>query len=333
MSGMRRREFVILLGGGTAAAWPLVARAQQSNRLRVVGVLLAMAPDDPEAQLRINAFEAGLRELGWMEGRNLRLEYRWAVGDAALLRKQATELVGLAPDLILATSTPVLAALRQEKTLPIVFVQVTDPIGGGFVPNLARPGGSLTGFTSFEFTIGSKWLETLKHVAPAVTRVALIFNPDTAPFAHLFWQPVEAAAPSFDVEPMQAPIRDVGEIERTIAAFARNANGGLMVLPDVSTTNHRDLIIALAARHRLPAVYPYRYFATSGGLMSYGTDLADVYRRAASYVDRILKGAVPGDLPVQAPAKFEFVINLKTANALGLTVPPRWLGRADEVIE
>jgi ABC-type uncharacterized transport system substrate-binding protein len=333
MSGMRRREFVILLGGGAAAAWPLAARAQQSNRLRVVGVLLAMAPDDPEAQLRIKAFEAGLQELGWTEGRNLRLEYRWAGGDAALLRKQATELVGLAPDLILATSTPVLAALRQEKTLPIVFVQVTDPIGGGFVPNLARPGGSLTGFTSFEFTIGSKWLEALKHVAPAVTRVALIFNPDTAPFAHLFWQPVETAAPAFDVEPMQAPVRDVGEIDHTIAAFARNANGGLMVLPDVSTTNHRDLIIALAARHRLPAVYPYRYFATSGGLMSYGSDLADVYRRAASYVDRILKGAFPGDLPVQAPAKFEFVINLKTANALGLTVPPRWLGRADEVIE
>jgi ABC-type uncharacterized transport system substrate-binding protein len=242
-------------------------------------------------------------------------------------------LVGLAPDLILATSTPVLAALRQEKTLPIVFVQVTDPIGGGFVPNLGRPGGSLTGFTSFEFTIGSKWLEALKHVAPAVTRVALIFNPDTAPFANLFWQPVEDAAPFFDTEPMQAPVRDVAEIEHTIEAFARNANGGLMVLPDVSTTNHRDLIIALAARHRLPAVYPYRYFATSGGLMSYGSDLADVYRRAASYVDRILKGAVPGELPVQAPAKFEFVINLKTANALGLTVPPRWLGRADEVIE
>ena len=332
MSGMRRREFVILLGGSAAAAWPLAAHAQQSNRLRVVGVLLAMAPDDPEAQLRVKAFEAGLRELGWTEGRNLRLEYRWAAGDAALLRKQATELVGLAPDLILATSTPVLAALRQENPLPIVFVQVTDPIGSGFVPNLARPGGSLTGFTSFEFTIGSKWLEALKHVAPAVTRVALIFNPDTAPFAHMFWQPVEDAAPSFDVEPMQAPVRDVGEIERTVAAFARQ-NGGLMVLPDVSTTNHRDLIIALAARHRLPAVYPYRYFATSGGLMSYGSDLADVYRRAASYVDRILKGAIPGDLPVQAPAKFDFVINLKTANALGLTVPPLWLGRADEVIE
>jgi putative ABC transport system substrate-binding protein len=241
--------------------------------------------------------------------------------------------VGLAPDLILATSTPVLGALRQGNPLPIVFVQVTDPVGGGFVPNLARPGGYLTGFTSFEFTIGSKWLEALKHVAPEVKRVALIFNPDTAPFAHLFWQPVVEAAPAFDVEPIQVPIRDVGQIEHAIEAFARAGNGGLMVLPDVSSTNYRDLIIALAARHRLPAVYPYRHFAASGGLMSYGTDVADVFRRAASYVDRILKGAAPGDLPVQAPAKYEFVINLKTANTLGLTVPPLWLGRADEVIE
>jgi putative ABC transport system substrate-binding protein len=330
---MRRREFITLLGGA-AAAWPLSALAQQSNRQqRLVGVLLAMAPSDPEAQLRVKAFEAGLQELGWMDGRNLRLEYRWAPGDAAFLRRQATELVGLAPDLILATSTPVLAALRDEKPLPIVFLQVTDPVGGGFVPNLARPGGYLTGFTSFEFTIGSKWLEALKHVAPQVTRVALIFNPDTAPFAHMFWQPVEDAAPSFDVEPIQVPVRDIGEIERAIAAFARHPNGGLMVLPDVSTTNHRDLIVALAARHRLPAVYPYRHFAASGGLMSYGSDVADIYRRAASYVDRIFKGAVPGELPVQAPAKFEFVINLKTAKALGLTVPPLLLGRADEVIE
>ena len=329
---MRRRQFIVLLGGA-AACWPLGARAQQSNRLRLVGVLFAMSPSDPESELRVRAFEAGLRELGWTEGRNLRLEYRWAPGDAALLHSQATELVGLAPDLILATSTPVLGALQQGNPLPIVFVQVTDPVGGGFVPNLARPGGYLTGFTSFEFTIGSKWLEALKHVAPEVKRVALIFNPDTAPFAHLFWQPVIEAAPAFDVEPIQVPIRDVGQIEHAIEAFARAGNGGLMVLPDVSSTNYRDLIIALAARHRLPAVYPYRHFAASGGLMSYGTDVADVFRRAASYVDRILKGAAPGDLPVQAPAKYEFVINLKTANTLGLTVPPLWLGRADEVIE
>jgi putative tryptophan/tyrosine transport system substrate-binding protein len=329
---MRRREFIAILGGA-AACWPLGARAQQSNRPRLVGVLFAMAPGDPEAEMRVKAFETGLRELGWVEGRNMRLEYRWAPRDSSLLLSQATELVSLGPDVILATGTPVVAALRQGNPPPVVFVQVTDPIGNGFVPNLARPGGYLTGFTSFEFTVGSKWLEALKHVAPAVQRVALIFNPDTAPFAHLFWQPVVEAAPAFDVEPIQTPVRDAGEIKHAIETFAREVNGGLMVLPDVSTTNYRDLIIALAARHRLPAVYPFRYFAASGGLMSYGIDLADVYRRAASYVDRILKGAAPGELPVQAPSKFELVINLKTANALGLTVPPLWLGRADEVIE
>jgi putative tryptophan/tyrosine transport system substrate-binding protein len=330
---MRRREFIAMLGGA-AAGWPLGdARAQQSNRPRLVGVLFAMAPSDPEAEMRVKAFESGLRELGWVEGRNMRLEYRWAPRDPGLLLSQATELVGLAPDVILATSTPVVAALHRGNPPPTVFVQVTDPIGNGFVSNLARPGSYLTGFTTFEFTVGSKWLEALKHVAAAVQRVALIFNPDTAPFAHLFWQPVVEAAPAFDVEPIQMPVRDAGEIKHALETFAREANGGLMVLPDVSTTNHRDLIIALAARHRLPAVYPFRYFAASGGLMSYGSDLADVYRRAASYVDRILKGAAPGDLPVQAPAKFELVINLKTANALGLTVPPLWLGRADEVIE
>jgi putative ABC transport system substrate-binding protein len=328
---MRRREFILALGGA-AIGWPFAAPAQ-SNRLRRVGVLMAMAPNDPEAQVRVKAFEAGLQELGWTEGRNLRLEYRWAPNDATLLRKEATELVGLAPDLILATSTPVLMTLRSATRLPIVFVQVTDPVGGGFVPNLARPGGDVTGFTSFEFTIGSKWLEVLKHVAPELKRVALIFNPDTAPYARMFWQPVEDAARSFDVEPIQAPVRDVGEIKRAIESFADDTNGGLMILPDVSTTNHRDLIIALAARHRLPAVYPFRSFAASGGLMSYGSDVPDIYRRVASYVDRILKGAAPGDLPVQAPVKFEFVINLKTANSLGLTVPPLLLGRADEVIE
>jgi len=329
---MRRREFIAILGGA-AAGWPLSARAQQSNRPRLVGALFAMAPSDPEAEMRVKAFESGLRELGWVEGRNMRLEYRWAPRDLGLLLSQATELVSLGPDVILATGTPVVAALRQGNPPPVVFVQVTDPIGNGFVPNLSRPGGYLTGFTSFEFTVGSKWLEALKHVAPAVQRVALIFNPDTAPFAHLFWQPVVEAAPAFDVEPIQTPVRDASEIKHAIETFAREVNGGLMVLPDVSTTSYRDLIIALAARHRLPAIYPFRYFAASGGLMSYGSDLADVYRRAAAYVDRILKGVAPGDLPVQAPSKFELVINLKTANALGLTVPPLWLGRADEVIE
>jgi putative ABC transport system substrate-binding protein len=292
-----------------------------------------MAPTDPEAHVRVKAFEAALQELGWSEGKNVRLEYRWAPRDADLLRKQASELVGLGPDVILATSTPVVAALNAENRVPIVFVQVMDPIGNGFVSNLPRPGGNLTGFTNFEFTVGSKWLEALKHVAPEVRRVALVFNPDTAPFAHLFWKPVQEAARAFDVEPMQLPGRGTAELTEGIEAFARQTNGGLMILPDISTTNYRDLIIELAARHRLPAVYPYRYFASSGGLLSYGTDLADVYRRAASYVDRILKGAAPGDLPVQAPAKFEMVINLKTANALGLTIPPLVLGRADEVIE
>jgi putative tryptophan/tyrosine transport system substrate-binding protein len=329
---VNRREFVQIIGAG-AVLWPLGLRAQQGNRPRSVGVLFAMAPSDPEAQVRVKAFEAALQDLGWAEGKNVRLEYRWAPRDVDLLRKQAKELLGLGPDVILATSTPVVAALATEARVPIVFVQVTDPIGNGFVPNLARPGGNLTGFTNFEFTIGSKWLEALKHVAPEVRRVALVFNPDTAPFAHLFWKPVQEAAPAFDVEPMELSGRDAVELTKRIEAFARQSNGGLIILPDISTTNHRDLIIALASRYHLPSVYPYRYFASSGGLLSYGTDLTDVYRRAASYVDRILKGAAPGELPVQAPSKFEMVINLKTANALGLTIPPLVLGRADEVIE
>ena len=330
---MRRREFITLLGGA-AAVWPLTASAQQPGQVRRVGVLMALAQNDPEAQLRVQAFETGLRELGWVEGRNLSLDRRW-VPDASRLHAQATELIGLAPDLILAVTTPVVAGLLpMSRTLPIVFVQVTDPVGSGFVPNLARPGGQLTGFTSFEFSIGSKWLQALKEIAPAVKRVALVFNPDTAPFAPLFWQPVVATAlPNFAVAPMQMPVRNASELASEIAAFAREPDGGLMVLPDVSTMNNRDLIIALAARHRLPAVYPFRYFAASGGLFSYGMDAADVFRRAASYVDRILKGAKPGDLPVQAPSKFELVINLKTAGALGLDVPPLLLARADEVIE
>ena len=301
--------------------------------MRRVGVLQATAENDPETQARTKAFRQGLAALGWTEGRDILIDYRYAAGDAARIKAYAAEMVSAGPDLILANSTPVVAALRQGNPLPIVFVQVTDPIGQGFVASLARPGGNITGFTAFEPAMGSKWLAMLKEIAPGVARVALMFNPDTAPFARMFWQPVEDAAPSFDVKPIQAPVRDVGEIEHAIEALARDGNGGLMVLPDISTTNHRDLIIALAARHRLPAVYPFRYFAANGGLMSYGIDVADVYRRAASYVDRILKGEKPSDLPVQAPTKFELVINLKTAKALGLTVPISMQQRADEVIE
>ena len=332
---MRRRDFLALASGAAgAAAWPLAARAQQSERVRRVGVLMALAANDPEAQLRVSALESGLRELGWVQGRNIHLDYRWAPGDASALRAQAAELVRSMPEVVLAHSTPVLAALRQDGlALPIVFVQVTDPVDGGFVSNFTRPGGHVTGFTSFEFSIGSKWLEALKLVAPTVQRVALIFNPDTAPFAAKFWQPVENAAASFDVAPMRLPVHSDAEIERALADFAREGNAGLMVLPDSSLIYHRELIIALAARHRMPTVYPFRVFAASGGLMSYGSDITDIYHRVAGYIDRILKGAAVGDLPVQAPAKFELVINLKTAMALGLTVPPLLLARADEVIE
>src|SRR4051794_5031865 len=313
---MRRREFVTLIGG--AATWPLAAKAQKSERVRRIGVLMSFAPNDPEAQSRAAAFEHGLRELGWVVGRNLTIEYRWA-GDDDVLRTYATELIGMEPDLILANSTPIMAALQKQRhSVPIVFTQVTDPIGQGLMLNLAHPGGHLTGFTSFEFSIGTKWLETLKQVAPRVTRVALVFNPHTAPFADLFWRPVEAAAPSFAIVPTMAGVRDFAELERMVDAFAREPNGALMVLPDVSTVNYRDAIIGLATRHRLPAVYPFRSFATRGGLLSYGTDVPDIFRRAATYVDRILKGEKPGDLPVQAPTKYELVINLKTANALGL---------------
>jgi putative tryptophan/tyrosine transport system substrate-binding protein len=327
---MRRRDFIGIFG--SAAAWPLAARAQ-TKRMRRIGVLMGLVVDDPEAQSRVAAFENGLRELGWVKERNLSIEYRWA-GDGNVLRDHAAELLATAPDLILANSTPVTTALReQSRAVPIVFTQVTDPVGQGLVPNLAQPGGNVTGFTSFEYSIGTKWLEALKQTAPHLTRVALIFNPESAPFADLFLRPVEAAAPSFSVVPIAAAVRDPADVDRVFDALAREPNGGLMVLPDISMANYRKAIIALAARHRLPAVYPYRYFAASGGLMSYGIDGTDVFRRAAGYVDRILKGTSPGELPIQAPTKYELVINLKTAKALGIEVPPTLLARADEVIE
>jgi putative ABC transport system substrate-binding protein len=331
---MKRREFIAVLGAAMAA-WPLAARAERIDRtMRRVGVLMPFAPDDPEARLRVAAFEQGLRDLGWLDGRNVRIDYRWVTDDPDRLRDEAAALVAAAPDVILANSTPVLSELRTKSTtLPIVFIQVTDPVGSGFVPNLARPGGNITGFTNFEFAISGKWLQTLKEVAPAVNRVAVVFNPQTAPFAEALLRPIEAAGRTFAVATMTAPVADAAAIEAAVTAFAHTPNGGLIVLPDVSTAQHRDLIIALAAQQRLPAIYPYRYFAVSGGLMSYGTDVADVCRRAAGYVDRILKGENPADLPVQAPTKYELVINLKAAKALGLTVPDTVLARANEVIE
>src|SRR5215475_14956641 len=274
-----RREFVALLA--STAAWPFAARAQQPERMRRIGVLMGLVANDPEAQSRVAAFENGLRELGWVKGGNLSIEYRWA-GDGSVLRDHAAELLATVPDLILANSTPVTTALReQSRSVPIVFTQVTDPVGQGLVPSLAHPGGNLTGFTSFEFSIGTKWLEALKQTAPRVTRVALVFNPQSAPYADLFLRPVEAAAPSFSVALIRAAVRDPADVDRLFEALAREPNGGLIVLPDISMTNYREAIVALAARHRVPAIYPLRVFAASGGLLSYGTDVTEVFSRAA----------------------------------------------------
>ncbi|MFZ2145177.1 MAG: ABC transporter substrate-binding protein [Xanthobacteraceae bacterium] len=329
---MRRRDFITLIGS-TAAAWPRAAHAQQPERVRRIGVLMSFGANDPEAQSRAAAFENGLRQLGWVRGHNLSIEYRWA-DNPDVLRTYATELVGMAPDLILVNSTPAIAALQEQRqAVPIVFTQVTDPVGEGLVLNLAHPGGHVTGFTSFEFSIGTKWLEMLKEVAPRVMRVALIFNPETAPFAELFWRPVEAAAPSFAIVAISAGAPTFADLESMVDKFAREPNGSLMVLPDVSTLNYREALIGLAARHRLPTVYPFRIFAANGGLLSYGTDVNDVFRRVASYVDRLLKGADPGKLPIQSPNKYELVINLKTAKALDLELPPKLLALANEVIE
>jgi putative tryptophan/tyrosine transport system substrate-binding protein len=329
---MRRREFITLLGG--AAAWPLMARAQQTERVRRIGILHPLAASDPEGQLRDSILRQRLEELGWRDGYNVRIDYRWASGDTVRIRALAAELVSLKPDAILGASTPVVAALRAEtSTIPIVFVQVIDPVAAGFVTSLARPGGNLTGITNFEFSVGGKWLETLKEILPQLARVAVLYNPKTAPYAPSLLRSIEAAALSFAMEAIDTPVRDSAETERAIDAFAQKPNSGLLVLPDASTLLDRDLIIARSAQHRLPAVYPFRYFAVNGGLVSYGTDAADTHRQAVSYVDRILRGTKPEELPVQAPNKFELVINLKTAKALGLEVPPTLLARADEVIE
>ena len=329
---MKRREFITLLGG-TAAAWPLAARAQQPERMRRIGVLMNLAADDPESMARIGAFLHGLHQLGWVDGRNIAIHYRWGAGDSERIRKSAQELVALAPDAIIADGAITVSPLQQEsQTVPIVFANVTDPVGAGFVPNLARPGGNTTGFANFEYGISAKWLELLKDVVPNLRRAAVLRDPTIIASISQFAS-IQSVAPSLGVELSPIDTREAGDIERSVAGFAREANSGLIVVTGTSASMRRALIISLAARYRLPAVYPFRYYASAGGLIAYGPELLDAYRRAAGYVDRILRGEKPADLPVQNPNKYELIINLKTAKALGLDVPPSLLVRADEVIE
>jgi putative tryptophan/tyrosine transport system substrate-binding protein len=331
IAALKRRDFIAL--GGAAAAWPLAARAQQGQRMRRVGVLMNLAADDPESQARIVAFSQGLAELGWIEGRNVRIDYRWGAGDAERYRKFAAELVALAPDVILGIGAIAVGPLQQaSRSVPIVFTDVTDPIGAGFVASMARPGGNATGFILFEYGISGKWLELLKQIDPGIKRAAILRDPtliaSTSQFAA-----IQSIAPSLGVELSPIGTRNADDIEEEVTQFARGSNGGMIVVTGTSAIMHRKLIISLAARHRLPAVYPFRYYVADGGLISYGPDNIVSYRRAAGYVDRILKGEKPSDLPVQAPTKYELVINLKTAKALGLEMPATVLARADEVIE
>ena len=331
IAGMKRREFITLIGG--AAAWPVAARAQQGERMRRIGVLAAIAADEPEAQARNASFLQRLGELGWTVGRNVRIDYRWSADNADDIRRYAAELVALVPDVILATSGATVGALqRASRSVPIVFAGTIDPVGSGFVDSLARPGNNTTGFLLFEYSLSGKWLELLKQIAPGTTRAAILR--DTAnPAGNAQFGVIQAVAPTLGVEVSPFNMRNASEIERAVTTFARSANGGLVVTGSPAGTVHRNLIIALAARNKLPAVYPFRLFVTDSGLISYGPDFVDQYRRAAGYVDRILKGEKPADLPVQAPNKYELVINLKTAKALELEVPASVLARADEVIE
>jgi len=328
---IQRRELIVSLS--SMAAWPLAARAQQAEKMRRIGVLMNSGADDPVGQTRFSAFLQGLERLGWSVGRNVQIETRWAAGDADRIRRYAAELTALAPDVILATGSATIGPLqRATRSVPIVFVTTVDPVGGGFVDSLARPGTNATGFTAFEYGMSGKWLELLKQISPRVTRVAVIRDPEIASGAGLFGA-LQSAAPSFGVELRPVGLRDAGEIEPAVTAFARAPEGGLIVTPSALTLVLRAPIIALAAKHRLPAVYPNRHFVSSGGLICYGPDLVDQYRQGATYVDRILKGEKPAEMPVQAPTKYELVINLKTARALGLEVPASLLSTADEVIE
>jgi putative ABC transport system substrate-binding protein len=330
----RRGQFITLLGGA-AAAWPLAARAQQTDRLRRISVVNIIAAADPEALPRIAAFELGLRELGWATERDLRIDYYWDASDAERRRVVAKQVAEAKPDVVVTAATPATQAIRDEiGGVPIVFVQVIDPVGTGLVANLARPGANITGFSNFEFSIGGKWLELLKEIVPNLRTVGLLFNPSTAPGAGAFYlRSIEAAAPSFAVKPAAVSVQSEEKIQDALSNLGQHPNAGLIVHPDTFTTRHRDLIISRAAAHHLPAVYPFRYFAMAGGLLSHGNSTTDVFRQVASYVDRILKGAKPADLPVQQPTKYELIVNLKTAKALGLTIPEAFLARADEVIE
>jgi len=328
---MERREFIGLIGG--AAAWPLGARAQQLEKMRRIGILMLFAEDDAAAKIRIAALIEGLQQLGWTVGRNVEIDIRWGASDAVRSRRYAAELVALAPDVVFAGASEATAALREvTRTVPIVFAGVTDPVGAGYVASMARPGGNATGLSYVEYGIGGKWLELLKEIAPRVTRAAVLRDP-TLPAGMGLLGAIQSAAPSFGVETSPVDVRDASEIERVIVDFARKPNGGLVVATSPAAVVNRKLIIDVAARHRLPAVYFIKDFVEAGGLISYGADIPDQYRRAAGYIDRILKGDKPADLPVQAPTKFEMAINIKTAKALGLTVPPALIARADEVIE
>jgi putative ABC transport system substrate-binding protein len=329
---MRRREFITLLGGA-AAGWPLAARAQQGERMRRIGVLSNIAEDDPQMKARFGAFRQGLEKLGWSEGRNVRIDTRFGAADAEQMQARAKELLALQPDVILANSAAVIRVLQQvNRTIPTVFVAVSDPIGAGLIASLARPGGNFTGLQNYEASITGKWLAMLKEIEPRLTRAGLVGDSQSTDFGY-FLRASEAVAPSLVIDIVPLGVENAADIERAIDSFARVANGGLVVPPGSTTILHRNLIIALAARHRLPAVYAFRFFVANGGLMSYATDLAEQYRQAATYVDRILRGEKPADLPVQAPTKFETVVNLKTAAALGLTVPPGILVGADEAID
>ena len=330
---MKRREFITLLGGA-AVAWPLAARAQQPDRMRRIGVLMGYAESDREGQANVAAFRGGLQKLGWTEGRNIRLDTRWAAAEADLMQRFAKELVALQPDLILTQNTPATAAvLQQTRTIPIIFANVSDPVGSGFVAGLPRPGGNVTGFIDIDASMAGKWLGLLKEVAPRVARVAFLFNPVTAPFAEYYVTPFKAAAASFAVEAIAAPVRDTSELESVVAGQAREPDGGLIVMPEAFMNVHRAEVTSLAAHYHLPAICPRRFFAELGGLLSYGNDQSDNFQRTATYVDQILKGAKPSELPVQVPVKYELTINLKTAKALGLDVPWILQQRADEVIE